>query len=278
MNKFLIFTDARTGSISLSKILGELYKNKLPYRVITEPFDKPSLSTYFPDISDKLKPELEYAGEDSYKITLKDIEKILDICFEHSSGIKHIWSHLDLESKLQNEFILNYAIRKKIKIILLTREDFVLRAVSLNLAKQSEVWSVEKEEWREQATKTTYGDIDIDELDKCIREYNRYLFRYRKLLAPFNYYDISYENFFKLEYREENRYCQQIKEVAKICKFLGLNKKYLTKEVLEFNLSKDRKQNTRVIYNKVPNMKKVVEYAEKEWDKDLLWTLESNDH
>ena len=60
MNKFLIFTDARTGSISLSKMLAELYNDKLPYRVITEPFDENSLKQYYPDLYNKLELPLKY--------------------------------------------------------------------------------------------------------------------------------------------------------------------------------------------------------------------------
>jgi hypothetical protein len=275
MNKFLIFTDARTGSISLSKILSSLYNNKLPYDVITEPFCKDSLKDYYPDLHSQLKENLKHInkGGTAWKTSLKDIERILDKCFERSSGIKHIWSHLDLEGKLQNEFILNYAIRKKIKIILLSRESFVLRLISLDLASQSSIWSVDNQESKDEVKKATYEAIKIDELDKGIKEYNDYLFRYKTILEPFSYYDITYEDLFKVAYEKEDKFEQQIKEVKKICKFLGLNTKNLRKDVLEFNLGKDRKQNTREIYKKIPNIKEIVEYSKK-WNKDLSWILE----
>ena len=275
MNKFLIFTDARTGSISLSKMLAELYNDKLPYRVITEPFDENSLKQYYPDLYNKLELPLIYIslGGEDWKVPLKDIEKILDVCYENSYGIKHIWSHLDLENKLQNEFILNYAIRKKIKIILLHREDFVLRAVSLDLAKQSNIWSVDKSELKDQIKKATYEAIGIDELDKCIKEHNYYLYRYRTILEPFNYYDIAYEDLFKTSYGKEDKLEQQVKEIKKVCRFLGISSKNLTEDVLKFNLSKNRKQSTKEIYNKIPNIKEIVKYAEG-WNKDISWILD----
>ena len=83
MNKFLIFTDARTGSTSLSKILSSLYNNKLPYDVITEPFCKDSLKNYYPDLHSQLKENLNYCYNmgTAWKTSLKDIEKVLDKCF-----------------------------------------------------------------------------------------------------------------------------------------------------------------------------------------------------
>ena len=275
MNKFLIFTDARTGSISLSKIVSDLYKSKptIPHKVVTEPFGKTGFGIYYPDLHRKLKPELAHLGEDSYKIPLKNIGKILDTCYQFSNGVKHIWSHLDVEDKFQNEFVLNYAIRNKIKIILLHREDFVLRAISLILSHQSEVWSVESPQERDRVEKAEYESVDIDGLEKIIKEYNHYLFRYRKLLEPFNYYDISYEDFFKVGYKGPDKRGEQMKEIDKICKFLGSNKKFLTEEVSSFSLSGERKQNTRVTYNKIPNIVEIIKYAEEKWDKDLSWIL-----
>ena len=75
MNKFIIFTDARTGSISMSKILGSLYKNKLPHSVITEPFCKDSLKDYYPDLYNELKESLKHINEGgvAWKTSLKDI-------------------------------------------------------------------------------------------------------------------------------------------------------------------------------------------------------------
>ncbi len=274
MNKFIIFTDARTGSISMSKILGGLHKNnKLPYRVITEPFGKDSLKDYYPDLHSELEESLKHIdkGGVAWKTSLKDIEKVLDKCFESANGIKHIWSHLDLEGKLQNEFILNYAIRKKIKIILLSRNNFVLRAISLMLARQSDVWSVETENDKSKVESFPYKDIDIKALEDNITEYTKYLYRYKQMLAPFDYYDISYEDFFKtLETGpKEKIYEMQLTELHKLCKFLGTHPKNLDEEIINFSLSKNRKQNKKDILTKIPNIMTVARHAKSKWDKSI---------
>ena len=274
MNKFIIFTDARTGSISMSKMLGSLYKNKLPHSVITEPFCKDSLKNYYPELYEPLRENLKYIDEEgnkAWKTSLKDIEKVLDKCFESANGIKHIWSHLDLEGKLQNEFILNYAIRKKIKIILLSRNNFVLRAISLMLARQSDVWSVETENDKSSVENFSYKDINIEKLEDNVNEYTKYLYRYEQVLAPFDYYDISYEDFFKtLETGpKEKIYEMQLTELHKLCKFLGGHPKNLDEEIVNFNLSKSRKQNKKDILTKIPNIMTVARHAKSKWNKSI---------
>ena len=277
MNKFLIFTDARTGSISLAKIISSAYNNKLPHKIITEPFCKDSIKNFYPDLHKKLETELYSINEEekAWKVEPKQMEKILDTCFEHSHGIKHIWGHLDLRGKMQNEFIINYAVRKKIKIILLSRNNFVLKSLSLIMAKQSHVWSADEKNEIAAAAEFKYERVDMEELERIIKEYVKYLYRYKIILSPFKHYDIAYEDFFKTSLknaREEDIRKLQDEEILKIFKFLGMHSKNLDKETVDFYLNPTRNQNKN-IYKLVPNIKEVIKYSKENWDKDLSWLL-----
>lgn len=288
MNKFLIFGEARSGTTSLFRILESLYASEKHPRsplAVSEPFHSSGLRRNYPKLYKKLKPNLKILqSQQGAKVEISDINIILDACYEFSFGIKHLWDHFsDIENwpfhgKEQNEFILEYARKNNIKIIFLSRNNFVLRLLSQSMADQSNIWNLDK------------GEEDINKLKNFkfkpvnLFDFHSELIRhlsirsiYTKALESIDHYEISYEKLFKAYYSEyipseEELRNMKKQEIYNICEYLEIDENNLNKETVELYTSPQKRQTIKA-YKKVPNIQEIIEYSKKQWDKDISWIM-----
>lgn len=264
-NKFLIFGPPRTGSSNLAKVIGSLYADQLNilYTYIGEPFNQKNLQMWYKNILEQTSPEaqtLYKKGTPKKLLTRSQIIEILDICYKNSCGIKHIDSPLSL---YKNFSLLEYAMTRRYKIIFLTRDSRTLRDVSAQLATQTGAWS--KKQMGDK--KVIYDPIDIEDLKNRVHLNKKREDHYKDLMCDYDVYHASYEQV----YSQKN----QLNEIHKIMDYLEINREKLDMRIFDENMNyNDNKQNTSAVYNKIPNIEEVIQFAKEEYDDDISYIID----
>ena len=273
LTKFLIFASPRTGSSNLTNLIGSLHngRSNILYDHISEPFGARNLRTWYKDVLEQASPELQTLytkGSFSQRetgirlrrnLTRSQIIEILNICFKNSCGVKHLYPHLPI---LKNFSLLEYAMTKCYKIIFLTRNSNTLKDVSLQLSAQTGAWSKEEMDNKNVA----YDPIDIEALKRQATQNKEHKTKFQTITCDYDIYRASYEQIF----------CQdnQLNEVHKIMDYLEINREEL--DAVTFNRSMNydnNKQNTSSVYNKIPNIDEVIQFAKDEYDDDISYIL-----
>jgi hypothetical protein len=152
------------------------------------------------------------------------------------------------------------------KIISLTRDSQVLKDVSEQLAQQSGVWS--REEMRDGVMdQMVYNPIDIERLREKVDWNKRYREDFGEMMSDYDTYEVSYEEI----------YCRnnQLDEVHKIMDYLEIDRGELCMDQFHKNMNyNDNKQNTSAVYNKIPNIEEVIQFAKEEYDDDISYIID----
>jgi LPS sulfotransferase NodH len=270
MNKFLIFASPRTGSTSLVNLMGSLYLRKggALHTHVGEPFGRYNLTRWYKEVLSLCSLEVQeiYAKElpkDKNSLTRSQIIEILDACYKSSFCVKHLHYHL---SYFRNFSLLEYVMTRGYKIISLTRDSQVLKDVSEQLAQQSGVWS--REEMRDGVMdQMVYNPIDIERLREKVDWNKRYREDFGEMMSDYDTYEVSYEEI----------YCRnnQLDEVHKIMDYLEIDRGELCMDQFHKNMNyNDNKQNTSAVYNKIPNIEEVIQFAKEEYDDDISYIID----
>lgn len=270
MNKFLIFASPRTGSTSLVNLMGSLYLREggALHTHVGEPFGRYNLTRWYKEVLSLCSLEVQeiYAKElpkDKNSLTRSQIIEILDACYKSSFCVKHLHYHL---SYFRNFSLLEYVMTRGYKIISLTRDSQVLKDVSEQLAQQSGVWS--REEMRDGVMdQMVYNPIDIERLREKVDWNKRYREDFGEMMSDYDTYEVSYEEI----------YCRnnQLDEVHKIMDYLEIDRGELCMDQFHKNMNyNDNKQNTSAVYNKIPNIEEVIQFAKEEYDDDISYIID----
>lgn len=231
MTKFVIFANARSGSTSLARLLGESSDVKL----CPEPFH--------PNFS-KWKP-----GRKNYSEIIKDSETMnqaLDEIFSKHTATKA------LIYQFSKSIYLTMLARKELKIVLLCRRNLAQAALSSLIAQQTSIWH------KSDIDESVYDQlkpvkiVEIDKMADYFGEMNEFYAKFLKKNRKEDYMSILYEDLYS-EDMEQN-----VQKISKICKFLGISLPPL-RAIEKFMKPSKAKQNQNNLYKKVPNYREIEE-------------------
>jgi len=229
MTKFIIFANARTGSTSLARVLGE----SPGVRMCMEPFH---------DKYAEWNP-----GERDYSKFVKDA-RTLDIALEEIFSKYTALKCLDYQ--LDESIYTRLLGRKDIKVVMLTRKNPVMAALSSLVAHQTSVWH--KEEIGEDSFEQL-KPIPIIEIEKAtayIESQNRQYDNFLEKNRPGDYLRLYYEDLYSTD-KEQN-----LRTIKRICSFLDVPQppesaieRYMNPKFAQISLGGT--------YNKVPNISEI---------------------
>lgn len=324
MNKFLLFTDARTGSSNLLNMIGRLYRNQqnISHTHIGEPFNMRGLRIHYPQFIEEIKgawrqgwsrradPEQTYVDSRGWlpnvRMPNECVTSILEKCYQHSCGIKHLYGHLAQanpefkepegnqmswtitplslgppwqysppKAGQQNFVLLKWAVENGIKIIFLNRRGEFARALSFQLCRQTGVWGLKqtKEDVSTQRSRREMDNIKLKEvsLKKIVDEVetHRHASRvYSEFLAGQDVHYVFYEDFFS-----DTGRLHAVDNMYKICDFLGVPHTELEEDFVVNRCSPKHKQHVGKTLRNIPNINDVINLAKNEYGTDMSWIL-----
>ena len=273
-NKYLIFSQARSGSTALAACMTVTRKRSkdAPFftSMIQEPTSIRSGDKYLIqeelgelDFPEKNHPEEFYIDNiehnfhnplDHALMDEKTVRSFLDKLYSRFVGIKHIWNN---NSFATNTHIINYVKEKNIPVIFLYRTNQFDAVKSSHIVRSSKIaqLSIEGNDNESIArVKERLEKSDIREI--CFQEAfitalrNTYCLKfYWNELKDHKCKLVSYEDFYFSGDRNEN--------LKEICEFVGCDFETLSEEMIEQRLlSPNVKQSTDTICEKIANIEK----------------------
>ena len=271
-NKYLIFSQARSGSTTLAACLTISRKTEgenFTTTMIQEPTSIRAGDRYlieqelselnFPERNDPENFQI-YNVEHNFHNPLdhalrdeKTVQYFLDKLYSRFAGIKHIWNN---NSFVTNTHIINYVKEKNIPVIFLYRSNQFNAVKSSHIVKSSKIpqLSIEGNDKesvdrvRERLEKSDIGKIGFEQTFSSATRNVYALNFYWNLLKDHKCKLLCYEDFYFSGCKNEN-----LKEVCDFigCDFEDLPKKTIEKRLLNPNIV----QSTDAICNKIENIK-----------------------
>lgn len=230
MSKFVIFASARTGSTSLSRVLGECPDVKMAI----EPFHPG-----FPDWN---------PGEKKYSELITDpnsMNSALDELFNKYSAIKV------LDYQFSRKIYFTLLKRKDLKILFLTRKNLVAMAVSSRVANQTgEYHKTDKAFLYENLKPVDLSAIakEVDYIDRQNKAYGKFL----KDNRPNDYLKLFYEELYSEDLKQDE------KILLNICNFLGISLPP-DEAIRKYMMPSNARINYQNLYKRIPNYSEIVE-------------------
>jgi len=275
LNKFLIFTDNRTGSSSLFKVLSAAYCRKYKDSNATfcgtnEPFHPKVIEHFYGkeyfDLIFETKPNYS-ADPKTWKnrgeIILNDFDykkKVFDNSFKHSYGVKHIWGHLKKED---NTKIINIAVERGYKIIYLTRENWVKKCFSHLVCEHFNQWQ-KTPKIKEPVV------LDLDRLKFLIEKYLEEIRYYNSLFKEIDKFSVTYEQLFVDKF-----YWQKCNLIGEILNFCGINCHWsdtasFPDKMFNQVMIKKKKYSSKKLYDNVINMQEIDEFCKSNYKRSIF--------
>lgn len=264
-NKYLIFSQARSGSTTIAACLTKSEHGSLT--MIQEPTSIKSGDKYliqeelgklnFPKVCPKnyFEDNIDHNAHNSLDYALRDKEdcfSFLDDLYSRFEGVKHIWNN---NSYVSNTNIINYAKEKNIPIVFLYRNNQFEVAKSVHIVRASKIsqLSIEgndedsinrvKERLNQSIIPKINFEMAFTALTRAIYSLNYYW----RLLEGHQTKLISYEDFYYSGEKEQN--------LKDLCDFINCDFDSLKRKVIEERLlNKAVKQCGDSISNNIPNI------------------------
>jgi LPS sulfotransferase NodH len=231
MSKFIIFANARSGSTSLTKLLGE------------SPDVKMCLEPFHPKYSKWNPTERNYS---KFIKNAKTMNSALDEIFQKFTAMKVLV--YQFPEKIYKQMLS----RKEFKIIFLRRKNLAEAAFSSLVGEQTNIWH------RKDMDKNKYAKlkpIKISEIKKIASYVEKMNDIYEKYLKENRKGDVMYL-FYEELYSETMD--KNTGKISDICNFLDIRHPDI-KFIEKYMKPSNSKQNLNNIYSRVPNYKEIQE-------------------
>ncbi len=252
--RILIFALARTGSTSLMNLINV---HKSIY-AISEPFNIGN-KEHFKGMGINGICENEISE-------FKELDLELNRIFLDFNLIKHVWHpsgfpFIESDPGYAFKFLMSkneYLLKKFDYIIFLNRRNNLKRLVSSLMSMQTGVWDSYQTSAGNIPEEFVYAPLKIDSI-KWHLEYDRYYIEYFKsaiVNSGIKFTEVFQEDFFDNKTDVESK----IEKFLKLSDFLDLPRRYNYDQMMtigEYLYSKKHQQNSRVTYDKVPNIQEI---------------------
>ncbi|MGB3405207.1 MAG: hypothetical protein WBA77_21165 [Microcoleaceae cyanobacterium] len=238
---FIIWTMRRTGGTSLANILGILANKKVEH----EPFNW-----------DRSFGDITKTFQNDYK-NFNLLEQSLEArCFSAQINVKHCY---EIAGQVFNDAIIDIFSKSCYKHIMLTRQNELLRLLSLYTAKYTEAWGKHGSEEIYKKYKSGIAQLpnyDIADMQYHANHCNQATDKVRQKLIDYgvNVYEVSYEDLFT-----DAKSLDQRKEIlSNLCQHIGIDSNLIKYKEMDYSyLLMKNKQSDFDIYDKIPNLSEI---------------------
>jgi len=268
-SKFLIFAGARTGSVTLSHCVkhtiiepGQDWSKVIIDEPFTQPLKLPEpWRQYIIDKCAGLNIDLEDGSRGKHVInrtSISQLYKLLDIIYCDHVGIKHIYNQ---NYMWFNHALLDYAAYNGIKIIHLHRDNIYDTILSGFMAQQEGIWSTHTDEKRQVVDNHIYKPIDLQLFCNRVRAEQKHYRGHVRYIALKNIdtMKIVYEEFLGSDMSLDER----VSIFTKALNYIGYEYIDNIPAVLDV-LHPKTKQHTDTHYDKIPNIKEIYDWVERQ--------------
>jgi hypothetical protein len=301
MNKFLILGEARSGTTTLSAIIGRCLYNE------NKEQDYPLLGEVFPVlfksvadtnqihqfVHDKKNGFIMKLPERSREIINKNIhnkefkdfdyyygldapqffyDDVIELICKHHLGMKELIRH-----KIFVEKLLNATSKKDFKYIYTVRKNILAMSISIEICRQTDIWNIPpKTNFKKMLNKELRSKIDNHNIQplniETLEAINNYLAKRKNAIDERKNKDWITVNFKDL-YSEKSSFEEKAKIFTEIANHIDLDihsrkslKGLSFKELIRKFFSNDKRVTTEKVYKKIPNLNEVLSHFNCSYD------------